>query len=246
MRLRRKLYNLMITQRYNYAPLSRETIDGKRHYCLPNGKKVPSVTTILDKTKSSESREALANWKKRVGEQQAQQITTEAANRGTRMHTYLEQYVLQDEMKPLPGNPFAHPSWFMAAEIILQGLQHATEFWGTEVPVYYSGLYAGTTDLVGVWKDRPAIMDFKQSNKVKKREYIADYFLQLAAYALAHDEMHGTEIDQGVILMAVQPKLLEDQTYTKPQYMEFVIEGDEFKYWTKQWIKRVELYYLTA
>jgi genome maintenance exonuclease 1 len=99
---------------------------------------------------------------------------------------------------------------------------------------------------VGVWKDRPAIMDFKQSNKVKKREYIADYFLQLAAYALAHDEMHGTEIDQGVILMAVQPKLLEDQTYTKPQYMEFVIEGDEFEYWTKQWIKRVELYYLTA
>lgn len=246
MRLRRKLYNLMITQRYNYAPLSRETIDGKRHYCLPNGKKVPSVTTILDKTKSSESREALANWKKRVGEQQAQQITTEAANRGTRMHTYLEQYVLQDEMKPLPGNPFAHPSWFMAAEIILQGLQHATEFWGTEVPVYYSGLYAGTTDLVGVWKDRPAIMDFKQSNKVKKREYIADYFLQLAAYALAHDEMHGTEIDQGVILMAVQPKLLEDQTYTKPQYMEFVIEGDEFEYWKNEWIKRVELYYQTA
>jgi len=246
MRLRRKLYNLMITQRYNYAPLSRETIDGKRHYCLPNGKKVPSVTTILDKTKSSESREALANWKKRVGEQQAQQITTEAANRGTRMHTYLEQYVLQDEMKPLPGKPLAHPSWFMAAEIILQGQQHATEFWGTEVPVYYSGLYAGTTDLVGVWKDRPAIMDFKQSNKVKKREYIADYFLQLAAYALAHDEMHGTEIDQGVILMAVQPKLLEDQTYTKPQYMEFVIEGDEFEYWTKQWIKRVELYYQTA
>lgn len=246
MRLRRKLYNLMITQRYNYAPLSRETIDGKRHYCLPNGKKVPSVTTILDKTKSSESREALANWKKRVGEQQAQQITTEAANRGTRMHTYLEQYVLQDEMKPLPGNPFAHPSWFMAAEIILQGLQHATEFWGTEVPVYYSGLYAGTTDLVGVWKDRPAIMDFKQSNKVKKREYIADYFLQLAAYALAHDEMHGTEINQGVILMAVQPKLLEDQTYTKPQYMEFVIEGDEFEYWKNEWIKRVELYYLTA
>jgi len=154
--------------------------------------------------------------------------------------------VLQDEMKPLPGNPFAHPSWFMAAEIILQGLQHATEFWGTEVPVYYSGLYAGTTDLVGVWKDRPAIMDFKQSNKVKKREYIADYFLQLAAYALAHDEMHGTEINQGVILMAVQPKLLEDQTYTKPQYMEFVIEGDEFEYWKNEWIKRVELYYQTA
>jgi genome maintenance exonuclease 1 len=89
-------------------------------------------------------------------------------------------------------------------------------------------------------------MDFKQSNKVKKREYITDYFLQLAAYAQAHNEMHGTAINTGVILMAVQPKLLEDQTYTTPQYMEFVIEGDEFEYWTNEWTKRVELYYLTA
>jgi len=236
----------MITQRYEYKALDRTTIDGKRHYCLPNGSKVPSVTTILDKTKPAEARQALAAWKKRVGENQAQAITTEAANRGTRMHAYLESYVLSDDMKPLPGNPFAHPSWFMAAEIILQGLQHADEFWGTEVPLYYSGLYAGTTDLVGQWKGKPAIMDFKQSNKVKKREYITDYFLQLAAYAMAHNEMHGTEINTGVILMAVQPKLLEDQTYTKPEYLEFVIEGDEFDYWTNEWTKRVELYYLTA
>jgi genome maintenance exonuclease 1 len=236
----------MITQRYNYTPLSRETVDGKRHYCLPNGKKVPSVTTILDKTKSSESREALANWKKRVGEQQAQQITTEAANRGTRMHSYLETYVMMDDLKPLPSNPFAHPSWFMAAEIILHGLGQVDEFWGVEVPVYYSGLYAGTTDCVGLWNGKPAIIDFKQSNKVKKREWIEDYFLQLAAYALAHDEMTGTEIDQGVILMAVQPKLLEDQTYTTPQYLEFVVAGEEFAHWKNEWIKRVELYYLTA
>ena len=246
MRLRRKFYNLMITQRYNYTPLSRETVHGKRHYCLPNGKKVPSVTTILDKTKSSESREALANWKKRVGEQQAQQITTEAANRGTRMHSYLETYVMMDDLKPLPSNPFAHPSWFMAAEIILKGLGQVDEFWGVEVPVYYSGLYAGTTDCVGLWNGKPAIIDFKQSNRVKKREWIEDYFLQLAAYALAHDEMTGTEINQGVILMAVQPKLLEDQTYTTPQYLEFVVADEEFAHWKNEWIKRVELYYLTA
>ena len=236
----------MITQRYNYTPLSRETVHGKRHYCLPNGKKVPSVTTILDKTKSSESREALANWKKRVGEQQAQQITTEAANRGTRMHSYLETYVMMDDLKPLPSNPFAHPSWFMAAEIILKGLGQVDEFWGVEVPVYYSGLYAGTTDCVGLWNGKPAIIDFKQSNRVKKREWIEDYFLQLAAYALAHDEMTGTEINQGVILMAVQPKLLEDQTYTTPQYLEFVVADEEFAHWKNEWIKRVELYYLTA
>lgn len=236
----------MIIQKYNYAPLNRETIEGKRHYCLPDGSKVPSVTTILDKTKPAEAREALANWRKAVGEKRATEITTEAANRGTRMHAYLEHYVLQEDMKELPSNPFAHPSWFMAAEVILQGLQpNVTEFWGTEVPVYYSGLYAGTTDCLGLWNDKPAIMDFKQSNKVKKREYISDYFIQLAAYAAAHNETHGTNINTGVILMAVQPKLLQDGIYDKPQYLEFVIEGDEFKYWSDEWMKRVELYYLT-
>jgi genome maintenance exonuclease 1 len=235
----------MITPRYDYQPLTRTTIEGKRHYCLPNGSNVPSVTTILDKTKPREAREALANWRKAVGEQRAQEITTEAANRGTRMHAYLEHYILQEDMKPLPGNPFAHPSWFMAAEIILKGLCHVDEFWGTEVPVYYSGLYAGTTDCVGLWKGQPAIMDFKQSNKVKKREYIDDYFIQLAAYAAAHNEMHGTKINTGVILMAVQPKLQDDGSYSTPQYLEFVIQGDEFAYWNNEWLKRVELYYLT-
>jgi hypothetical protein len=235
----------MITPRYNYTPLNRETIDGKRHYCLPDGSKVPSVTTILDRTKPAEAREALANWRRAVGEKRAQEITTEAANRGTRMHTYLEQYVLTTDLKPLPGNPYAHPSWFMAAEVILNGLQHVDEFWGTEVPLYYSGLYAGTTDLIGTWKGQPAIMDFKQSNKVKKREYIGDYFLQLAAYAAAHNEMHGTNINTGVVLMAVQPKLQADGTYSTPEYLEFVIQGDEFAYWADEWMKRVELYYLT-
>jgi genome maintenance exonuclease 1 len=236
----------MIVQRYDYTPCNRETIDGKRHYCLPDGSKVPSVTTILDKTKPEESRVALANWRKAVGEKKAQEITTEAANRGTRMHAYLEQFVLSDDMKPLPTNPYAHPSWFMAAEVILKGLCNVDEFWGVEVPLYYSGLYAGTTDCLGVWKGKPAIMDFKQSNKVKKKEYISDYFLQLCAYAQAHNSMHGTDINTGVILMAVQPKLQADGTYSTPEYLEFVIEGDEFKHWSNEWNKRVELYYLTS
>lgn len=236
----------MIIQRYDYTPLNRTTIEGKRHYALPDGSKVPSVTTILDKTKSQESRDALANWKKNVGEQRAQQIVTEAANRGTRMHAYLEQYVLSGDMKELPNNPFAHPSWFMAAEVILKGLVNVDEFWGVEVPVYYSGLYAGTTDCLGVWKGRPAIMDFKQSNKVKKREYIGDYFLQLAAYAQAHNHTHGTNIRDGVILMAVQPKQLPDGTFSTPEYLEFEVSGDEFDHWSNEWNKRVELYYLTS
>ena len=236
----------MITARYNYTPLDRTTIDGKRHYCLPDGSKVPSVTTILDRTKPQEKREALANWKKRVGETRAQEITTEAANRGTRMHAYLETFVISGDMKELPTNPYAHPSWYMAAEVILQGLlPNVTEYWGVEVPLYYSGLYAGTTDLIGAWKGVPAIMDFKQTNKPKKREWIEDYFLQLAAYAAAHNDMHGTDIKDGVILMACQPKLLEDGSYTKPQYLEFEVEATEFAYWADEWMKRVELYYLT-
>jgi genome maintenance exonuclease 1 len=149
-------------------------------------------------------------------------------------------------MKELPSNPSAHPSWFMAAEVILKGLNNVDEFWGSEVPVYYSGLYAGTTDCIGVWKGRPAIIDFKQTNRPKKREWIEDYFIQLAAYAQAHNATHGTDINTGVIMMAAQPQTLADGSYSTPEYLEFVIEGDEFAYWTEEWTKRVELYYLTA
>jgi len=234
----------MITQKFDYKPLSRTTVDGKRHYHLPDGSKVASVTTILDRTKSEESKQALANWRNRVGVQKAQEITTEAANRGTRMHAYLEHYALESDMKELPGNVFAHPAWFMAAEVILQGLGNVDEFWGVEVPVYYSGLYAGTTDCVGKWKGQPAIIDFKQSNKVKKREYIDDYMIQLAAYAAAHNETHGTNINTGVIMMAVQPQQLPDHSWSKPQYLEFVIEGDEFAHWNNEWMKKVEQYYM--
>lgn len=223
----------MITQRYTYTPCGRETIDGKRHYCLPDGSKVASVTTILDKTKSDESRIALANWRKAVGDAKATAITTEAASRGTRLHKWLENYVLNGEIAEPGTNPYSKQSWEMAQQIITKGLIHADEFWGTEVPVYVSGLYAGTTDLVGQWKGKPAIMDFKQSNKVKKREYITDYFSQLCAYALAHNETHGTNIETGVILMCTKDY----------EYLEFVIEGDEFKSCTDAWLKRVEEYY---
>ena len=236
----------MLIQKYNYDPINRETIDGKRHYCLPDGSKVPSVTTILDKTKSKESREALDRWKKSVGVERAQQITTEAANRGTRMHSYLEHYVKTGEMKELPSNPFAQPSWYMAAQVILEGFEKINEVWGVEVPLYYSGLYAGTTDSVGVHGSEPAIMDYKQSNKVKKREYITDYFIQLAAYAQAHNNMHGTDIKKGVILMCCQPKELEPGVFDTPKYLEFILEGDEFQHYCNEWNKRVELYYQTA
>jgi genome maintenance exonuclease 1 len=103
-------------------------------------------------------------------------------------------------------------------------------------------LYAGTTDCVGVWNGKPAIIDFKQTNKPKKREWIGDYFLQLTAYAQAHNEMHGTDINTGVILMCAKP----DSKDATPQYQEFVLEADEFDHWSEQWMKRVELYYQIA
>ena len=232
----------MITHKFNYVPLARETLEGKRHYALPDGSRVPSVTTILEKTKPAEARQALQEWRNRVGAERAQQITTEAANRGTRMHTYLERYVKNDDIGDFPANPFAQPSWFMAAKVILEGLHQADEFWGSEVPLYYSGLYAGTTDLVGVWKGEPAIMDFKQSNKIKKREWIDDYFIQLAAYAAAHNETHGTQIRTGVVLMCVKPATEHDD----PVYQEFVLEPKDFDHWQDQWMRRVELYYQTV
>jgi genome maintenance exonuclease 1 len=232
----------MIISRYDYTPLEKESVEGKRHYALPDGSRVPSVTTILEKTKPEEKRRALQEWRNRVGHERAQQITTEAANRGTRMHTYLERYVKSDDIGELPSNPFAQPSWFMAAKVILEGLQHADEYWGSEVPLYYSGLYAGTTDLVGVWKGAPAIMDFKQTNKPKKREWIEDYFLQLAAYAEAHNDTYGTAINTGVILMCAKPATEHED----PVYQEFVLEPQDYAHWRDQWMRRVELYYLTS
>ena len=225
----------MLIQKFDYTPISRTTIDGKRHYSLPDGSKVPSVTTILDKTKPQEKRDALANWKKRVGEAQAQAITTEAASRGTRMHKWLENYVKDGQIETPGTNPYSQQSHAMANIIIFEGLgKNVSEYWGVEVPVYYSGLYAGTTDCVGVWKGKPAILDFKQTNKPKKREWIDDYFIQLAAYALAHNETHKTEIKTGVILMCSADN----------QYQEFAVEEDEFEHWSNEWLKRVELYYL--
>lgn len=229
----------MLIQKFDYKPVNRENIDGKRHYCLPDGSRVPSVTTILDKTKPQEKREALAAWKRRVGEQQAQQITTEAAGRGTRMHKYLEDYVKNNRVLTDPGsNPFSQQAHQMAKEIINNGLVHVDEMWGIEVPLYVSGLYAGTTDACGVFKGQPAIIDYKQTNKPKKTEWIEDYFLQLCAYAAAHNETHGTTIKQGVILMAVAPS--QD---TAAQFQTWTIEGKDWDFWMERWFDRVEQYY---
>lgn len=223
----------MITEKFVYAPLYRETIDGSRKYATPDGEKLPSVTTILDFTKPEEKKKALQEWRKRVGHEKAQQITTEAAGRGTRMHKWIEDYIKTGIIGEPGSNPYSKQSHNMAQSIINKGLINCNEFWGTEVPLYFPKIYAGTTDLVGVHDGSEAIMDHKQTNKPKKREWIDDYFIQLAAYAAAHNEVHGTNIRKGVIFMCSADN----------QYQEFILEGVDFDKYSDIWFKRVEQYY---
>lgn len=223
----------MFNPKFNYAPIPRETIDGVRKYATPDGEKLPSVTTILSATAPAEKTQALHEWRKRMGTAKAQEITTEAASVGTSMHKQLENHLLGDVV-PIGGNlvhKIANP---MAKTIIDSGLIHLNECWGTEIPLYFPAIYAGTTDGAGLWKGQPAIFDFKQTNRPKKSEWIDDYRLQLVAYALAHNEVHGTNIQTGIILMC--SRALE--------YQEFVLEGNEFKTFSDLWWRRVEQYYL--
>ena len=234
---------MAITNKFPYEEMKKVNIDGARRYLTPDGEKVPSVTTILDATKSEESKQALRQWRNRVGHAKAQEITTEAAGRGTRMHKWIEDFIKLDAIGEPGSNPYSQQSHLMAQEIINNGLVKCDEYWGTEVSLFFPGVYAGTTDLCGIHDGSEAIMDHKQSNKVKKREWIEDYFVQTAAYALAHNEVYNTKIRKGVIFLCVKPELV-DGVWAKPQYIEFIIEGNEFDKYTDLWYKRLEKYYL--
>lgn len=219
--------------KFKYEAIKRiDTPEGRR-YATPDGNKLPSVTTILDATKSEESKKALMEWRKRVGPQKAQEITTEAAGRGTRMHKWLEDYIKTGIIGEPGSNPYSLQSHKMAQSIITQGLSKCNEYWGTEVPLYFPSIYAGTTDLCGVHDNAEAIMDHKQTNKPKKREWIDDYFVQLTAYANAHNEVHGTKIRKGVIFMCSAAN----------EYQEFIVEGAEFDKYSDMWFKRCEQFY---
>jgi hypothetical protein len=236
----------LLKEKYNYQPLPRDESGGKRLYATPDGNRVPSVTTILDKTKPAEARQALEAWKQRVGHQQAQQIVTEAAGRGTRMHTYLENHIKGVVLPESVSNPYAQQSLVMARKVIEKGFGLINEVWGSEVPLYFPELYAGTTDCVGIHEGDDAILDFKQTNKPKRIEWIDDYFLQLTAYALAHNEVHGTNIRKGVILMCVRPPEIAPGQWGEPEYQQFIMEPKDFDMWTNRWCERVSQYYKLA
>ena len=215
---------------YNYPPSTRSTTDGLRTYDVGN-EKLPSVTTILGATQSSEKQASLARWKASVGEEQATRIKEQAAARGTNMHKHLEAHILGEGYLDL--TPEGKIAKDMSSTIIAKGFNDLEEIWGSEVVVYYPGLYAGATDLVGVYDYEDSIIDFKQSNKPKRKEWIDDYFLQLGAYAMAHNYVHRTEITQGVILMCTPDNY----------FQKFQVKGKEFIRYQHQFLERVNKYY---
>ena len=231
----------LMTKRFQYSQLIPQFHNGKRLYLCPDGLRVPSVTTIISQTKSEQSKAAIKAWEDKEGPEKAQQIKDEAAKRGTQMHKFLEDYMLNGSLsQPDEDSKQSH---IMAEHIVNKGLVNVNEIWGSEIGLYYPGLYSGTTDAIGIHKNEAAILDYKQSNKFKSVKYVEDYFLQITAYALAHNKVYGTNINRGVILLCVAPPLISPGVWGEPTYQEFILKPEDFDYWTNKWWARVEEYY---
>jgi hypothetical protein len=219
-------------KKFNYPPSIRSLINNERHYDIGQ-EKLPSVTTILQATQSAEKKAILANWKQKVGENKADEIRDTAAARGTIMHRIIEGYITGEGHADL--SHMGQAAGIMAQTIFKDGLKGSMEeIWGSEITLYYPGLYAGATDLCGIYEGKESIIDFKQSNRPKRRDWIEDYFIQLAAYATAHNYVYGTNIQSGVILMC-----------TKDNYFQkFVTNDTEFQKYMWKWLKRVDQYFV--
>jgi genome maintenance exonuclease 1 len=222
---------MILMKPYDYPKIERVTNDdGTRFYTCPQTEaQLPSVTTILSATSDDTG---LLEWREWIGNDKADAIVKEACDLGTLMHTHLENHVDGVE-RPGGTNMIRKLSRKMADVVIEHGLCNVTHVWGQEVGMYFPGLYAGTTDLVGCYKGRPAIMDYKTARKMKTRDKIENYFCQMAAYSLAHNEVYGTEIDVGVIFMVDRAG----------KFQEFVIEGEEFKHYENRFIERLDTFF---
>ena len=218
---------------YKYPASTRSTVDGFRTYDV-NEEKLPSVTTILGATKDQETIDSLNRWKERVGEEAATRIKEQAASRGTNMHLHLERHIMGEGHLDLTEEGKIAKA--MADTIIAKGFNDLQEIWGSEVTLFYPGLYAGATDLVGTYDYEDSIIDFKQSNKPKRREWVEDYFMQLGAYAMAHNQVYKTEITQGVILMCTPDNY----------FQKFQVKGREFIEYQHKFLERVDQYYKKA
>jgi hypothetical protein len=213
--------------KYSYGKYTQINDHGPRTYDV-NGNRLPSVTTVLGQTKD---KSFLNSWIARKGRKEAERIKNESATRGTSMHKYVENYVLGKGYEDLTN--MGQLAKNMAQKIIDIGLAPVEGYYGSEVTLYYPGLYAGSTDLVGLHDGKESIIDFKQSNRPKQSEWIEDYFMQIAAYAMAHDYVHGSKIQQGVIMICT-PDLY---------YQEFKVEGLQLRSWKHKFLKRLDQYF---
>ena len=217
--------------KFSYPKSMRSMVSGSRMYAV-NQEKLPSVTSILQATQSEEKKASLANWKARVGTAEANRIKNDASSRGTSMHSFLEKYLLgQLNLELLE---IENKSKKMAGEIIEQGIKgKLSEIWGTEATLYYPEKYAGTCDAVGVYEGQETIIDFKQSNKPKKEEWIEDYYLQLGAYSLAHNVVYNSKITQGIVLLCTVDNLFQD----------FRIQSTKLEEYQNKFLEKVEQFY---
>ena len=215
------------SDRYNYVHVPRSDDQGRRTYAVGETK-LPSVTTILSRTKDQGF---LKRWRAKVGDAQAEVIKNVASKRGTSMHKFIEAFILGKGYEDLTS--LGQQAKTMAAKVIEKGLTPIDEYYGSEVTVYYPGLYAGSTDLVCRHNDMDTIVDFKQANQPKRKEWIDDYYMQIAAYAMAHDYIHHSHIEQGIIMVCTPDLYLQ----------EFRFQGVELRAWKHKFLKRVDEYY---
>lgn len=187
---------------FNYCPprdlpeLISETINDRRYYTTPSGEKYPSITTVL----SSLSRESIAAWRKKVGEEEANRVSAKASSRGTKIHSIAEAYLNNDPnyLKNVMPN---HKETFLSIRPLLNNINN---IWYQECALYSDTLkVAGRVDCIGEYNGVLSVIDFKTSSRIKKKEDITSYFLQTTFYALALEEMIGTPVNQLVIIMAV-------------------------------------------
>jgi len=212
--------------RYNYVRVPRSDDEGNRTYDV-KGMKLPSVTTILSRTKDQYW---IKRWYAKKGHTEAERIKNHSSQRGTSMHKFIEAFIVGKGYEDL--TPIGNEARPMAHKVIKNGLSPIQEYYGSEVTVYYPGLYAGSTDLVCVHNGIDTIVDFKQANQPKRKEWIDDYYMQIAAYAMAHDYIHGSSIEQGIIMVCTPDLYLQ----------EFRFEGIELRRWKHKFLKRLDEY----
>jgi len=219
-------------KKFTYPSSIRAITNGKRYYDI-NNEKLPSVTSILAATEPPEKKASLERWRKKLGVDVANKITTEAAARGSKMHAFLEKFLLGKLNLDLLGEKTRES--MMADQIIENGLRDKlNSIWGCEAALYYPNKFAGAADLIAEdYEGSSAIIDFKQSNSLKKDQWIDSYYLQCAAYSLAHNKVYGTDINKAVILICTKDDL----------FQRFIVDGDRFKNYQDQFLKRVDQFY---